>query len=263
MTVLQLNAIIVDDEPLAHEVLKLHLHSLSVSCQSSVSGNSNINGNTSVYSTTNAPMVHIQKHCYSATEALAWLANNTTDLMFLDINMPGLSGLELLKVIANRPQVILISAYAEFAVQGFELDVTDYLLKPVSAERIHTALNKVATRHQTTAITTPVYPESIVVQVDRTHHKIKVQDILWLEAYGNYVKLWLDNDMLLVTSTLKQLLIELQGICIQVHKSYAINVNKVVAVNGDFVTLVAPVQTDVKIGKSYKHEVKGLLHSNK
>lgn len=260
-----LSVLIVDDEPLAHEVLSIHLQTLAERFEGA--------------------LVDIKQHCYSATEALAWLANHQVDLMFLDINMPGLNGIELLKVLANKPQVILVSAYSEFAVQGFELDVADYLLKPVSAERLQQALEKVVARKQLAQFETQPAEQNrpdtdaqslskpnqhIIVQVDRTQHKVPVKDILWLEAYGNYVKLWLDDNVLLVNSTLKSLLEDLQGSCAQIHKSYAVNLNKVVAVNSDFVTL-QPVVTasdgtlssanrvKVKVGKSYKNFAKSLL----
>ena len=105
-----IKALIVDDEPLAHSVI---LHHLKAHADVEVVG-----------------------QCMNATQALSFLANNAVDLLFLDINMPELTGIEMLKVLANMPQVIIVSAYQEYALQGFELNVTDYLLKPVSAERL-------------------------------------------------------------------------------------------------------------------------------
>ena len=101
-----LKALIIDDEPLAHEVI---LHHLAQHADFNIVG-----------------------RCYNATTALSWLANNQVDLLFLDINMPELSGIEMLKVLRKRPQVIIISAYQEYALQGFELDVTDYLLSEIT-----------------------------------------------------------------------------------------------------------------------------------
>ena len=112
-----LNTLIIDDEPLAHDVIKHHFQD---QLDFKTVGN-----------------------CYNATQALRYLANHQVDLLILDINMPALSGIELLKVLVNRPQVIIISAYQEYALEGYELDITDYLLKPVSLQRFLLALDKV------------------------------------------------------------------------------------------------------------------------
>jgi two-component system LytT family response regulator len=244
-------AIIVDDEPLAHDVLLHHLKELAEHPEYCL----------------HVPSIAIVHQCYSATQALAWLANNSVDVMFLDINMPGLTGLELLKVLANRPHVILVSAYSEFALQGFELDVTDYLLKPVSAKRLSQALLKLHARTGHSNGVNHQQQSHFVVQVDRCHRKVAFDDILWLEAYGNYVKLWTEKEMLLVSSTLKRLLTELSGRCVQIHKSYAVNPAKVVVVDNEFVSIkieqeaayTHPSVTQVKIGKSFRNQAKRLL----
>jgi YesN/AraC family two-component response regulator len=150
-----LNALIIDDEPLAHEVILYHLAQHAD--------------------------ISIVGRCYNATQALSWLANEHVDLLFLDINMPDLSGIELLKVLRNRPQVIIISAYQEYAIQGFELDVTDYLLKPVCNERISQALDKVRFRAQKQSSNEAV-PQHIVLKVDREKRKFTLADISLLEA---------------------------------------------------------------------------------
>ncbi|XQW86415.1 LytR/AlgR family response regulator transcription factor [Thalassotalea piscium] len=229
-----LKALIVDDEPLAHQVI---MHHLSVHPDICVSG-----------------------HCYSAIETLSRLANNPIDLIFLDINMPELDGIEMLKVLANRPQVIIISAYQEYALAGFELDVTDYLLKPVSAERLSQALDKVRARDNTKILeeSLPVAPESIVLKVDREKRKFQLHSITFFEAYGNYVKVWQQDKMTLVSCTLKHLLSELPShIFVQIHKSFIINKEKVTIVTVDTVTL--DNSTQVKIGKSFKTLAQNLL----
>lgn len=237
-----LKAIIVDDEPLAHQVI---MHHLAAHSDISVTG-----------------------QCYSAIEALSTLAKSNIELLFLDINMPELSGIEMLKVLANRPQVIIISAYQEFAIAGFELDVTDYLLKPVSAERLSQALDKVRVRANaninaninanSSAENLPVTRESIVLKVDREKRKFQLNSISFLEAYGNYVKLWQQDKMTLVSSTLKHLLSELPDhLFVQIHKSFVINKEKVTTVKNDTVKLACGTQ--VKIGKSFKAIAQKLL----
>ncbi|WP_416307865.1 LytR/AlgR family response regulator transcription factor [Neptunicella sp. SCSIO 80796] len=229
-----LNALIIDDEPLAHEVI---LHHLAQHEDIKVAG-----------------------RCYNATEALAWLANHQADLMFLDINMPALNGIELLKVLANRPQVLIVSAYQEYALQGFELDVTDYLLKPVSGERLAMALDKVRQRARSMLADSVTHeePRCIVLKVDGGKRKWLLNDISLLEAYGNYVKLWQGGKMTLVSSSLKQLKASLPAAQFtQVHKSYVVNNSQVAAINTD--TLTLEDGRTVKMGKLFKHQAQQLL----
>ncbi|MFC6441601.1 LytTR family DNA-binding domain-containing protein [Bowmanella sp. JS7-9] len=217
-----LNVLIVDDEPLAHDVLKHHLQ-----------GHAD---------------VRVKAQCYNATEALSWLAGQRADLIFLDINMPALSGMDMLRVLANKPQVVIVSAYQEYALEGFELDVTDYLLKPVSAARLAQALDKVRARMAPQA--EPVVSH-ILVKVDRHQQRLALADMVYLEAYGNYVKVWQQDGMLLVNSSLKALLEQLPDEqFVQIHKSFAVNRQHVTAVASDNVTLSTDVI--VKIGKSYR-----------
>lgn len=226
-----IKALIIDDEPLAHEVI---LHHLAQHSDFSVVG-----------------------RCYSATQALSWLATNHVDLLFLDINMPDLSGIELLKVLRNRPQVIIISAYQEYAIQGFELDVTDYLLKPVCSERLSQALDKVRFRTQK-QLSNESVPPHIILKVDREKRKFRLTDITLLEAYGNYVKLWQGNDMVLINSSLK-LLIEMLPCTqfTQIHKSFVVNNVKVIAVETDSLTLECG--RTVKVSKTFKKNFQLLL----
>ena len=225
-----LTALIVDDEPLAHKVILHHLAS--------------------------HPDMQVVKQCYSATEALAWLASNNADLLFLDINMPQLNGMDMLTVMANRPQVIIVSAYEEFALQGFELDVTDYLLKPVSAERLTAALAKV--RQRSALVQPSTSPQEIVIKVDRELRRITLSDITYLEAYGNYVKVWQGDAMLLANSTLKKLLTELpEQAFTQIHKSFVVRNASVIGKDSDSVML--DNQMRLKVGKSLKCELNRLL----
>lgn len=223
-----IKAIIVDDEPLAHQVLLHHL--------------------------TEHTNINVVGQYYSAKDALCVLAKPGIDLVFLDINMPELTGLELLKALANPPQVIINSAYQEYALAGFDLNVTDYLLKPVSAQRLKQALNKVCQR---TAQPLDQKPKDITLKVDREKRKFALDTIEYIEAYGNYVKLHQAQSTTLATATLKQLSEQLADTFIQIHKSYLINKNKVTAVNHEYVELTTGAK--VKIGKSYKELSRTLL----
>jgi len=172
-----INAIIVDDEPLAHQVLLHHIKEYSD--------------------------INVVEQFTSPVNALSWLAKNKTDLIFLDINMPLLNGIDLLKVLTNRPQVVIVSAYQEYAIEGFELDVTDYLLKPTSAERLSVALDKVRQRHalqlnitsNIEARESETHDNFIVLKVNREKRKFEFDHIDYIEAYGNYVKVWDGSQM--------------------------------------------------------------------
>ena len=122
-----LKYIIIDDEPLAHEIIEEFCSML--------------------------PHVQLEKNCYNAMEAMQFLNESTVDFIFLDINMPKLKGLDFLKTLTNPPKTIITTAYKEHAIEGFELNVVDYLLKPFSFERLVKAVNKVVqTQQKTTEI---------------------------------------------------------------------------------------------------------------
>ena len=221
-----IKAIIVDDEPLAHQVILHHLESYSD--------------------------IKVVSQHFSAKDALYELAKSTIDVVFLDINMPELSGLELIQALANPPQIIIVSAYEEYAITGFELNVTDYLLKPVSAKRVQQAINKVRER-----IYLAPKSKSITLKIDREKRKLSLDTIKYIEAYGNYVKVHQEDHTILATTTLKQILEKLIGSFTQVHKSYIVNNSKVIAVTNEHVEL--DTGDKLKIGKSFKEQCKVLL----
>ncbi len=241
----QIKALIIDDEPLAHDVITHYLKTHND--------------------------IQVCAKCTDATQALQYLAANTVDLLFLDINMPGLSGIEMLKVLGNKPQVVIISAYSEYAIAGFELAVTDYLLKPVSEARFNTALDKVRQmlsldKAKLSKENTSPLDDSIVLKVGRDKHKIILDHIGYLEAYGNYVKVWqmpnLSDEhtptMLLANTTLKELLNRLPNDAfIQIHKSYVVNKKHITGQTNQTIQLTGDVA--IKVGKSYKEVAKRVL----
>ncbi len=235
-----LKLLLVDDEPLAHQVL---LHHLAQHTDMQVVAQS-----------------------YNAAQALAVLANQQIDLMLLDIQLPVLTGLEMLKLLAHPPQVIITSAYADYALDGFALDVTDYLLKPISAERFALALDKVRRKNALLAAVTggkssvqvPQGADFIVLKVDRELRRFELAQVCCFEAYGNYVKVWQGERMTLVSSTLKQLCRQLPPtVFVQVHKSFL--VAKAHVVSRDSQQLRLSNQMMVKIGDAYKEQARQLL----
>ena len=170
-----LKYIIIDDEPLAHEIIEEFCSML--------------------------PHVQLEKNCYNAMEAMQYLNENTVDFMFLDINMPKLRGLDFLRTLTKPPKTIITTAYKEHALEGFELNVVDYILKPFSFDRLVKAVNKVSeTQNEKTIIKEVSKNETtstrFFVKGDKKHHQIDLNDLLYIEAYGNYTKLFLKDEMI-------------------------------------------------------------------
>ena len=190
----------------------------------------------------------------NASEALTCLTTQSIDLVFLDIQMPVLTGLDMLKVMQNKPQVIISSAYQQYALDGFELDVVDYLLKPISAERFATALQKVRRR----LVLEPEKPASILLKVERELRKFKLAEVCCFEAYGNYVKVWQGQQMVLVNATLKQIYQQVATAdFIQVQKSFLVNKHHVVGLDSTSIRLSNQMQ--IKIGPAFKDQLNGIL----
>lgn len=227
--------IIADDEPIARQILENYLDSF--------------------------PYLELVASCKNAFEVLDVLQKNEIDILFLDINMPKLSGLSLLKTLQKRPNVIITTAYPEFALEGFELSVTDYLVKPFSVERFMQAVQKV-TQKSETSTTTIIKEEkaidSIFVKSDKKIIKLNLEEIFYAEAYGNYVKIYTDK-MILTAQTLSDFLGKLPKDFIRIHKSYIINFNHLKMIDGNQVILENVAK--LPVGKSYKKELLNRLNN--
>jgi DNA-binding LytR/AlgR family response regulator len=239
-----LKVLIVDDEPLAHEIIIDYLADL--------------------------PFVEVVAQCYLATEALNYMSENHVDLLFLDVNMPKLSGIELLKVLINKPQVIITSAYQEYALESFELDVCDYLLKPYRYDRFIKAVNKA---HEQIKLQEPqsqnigaetnseaeIKENTLFIKVDKKHIQLKLAEITFFEAYGNYVKVWLNENVYLTPRTLSSFEEQLEDNpgFIRIHKSYIIQKSHIDFIEAGVIKMNN--QQLVSIGKSYKHITKTLV----
>lgn len=160
--------IIIDDEYVAHDIIKGYCDKL--------------------------PNMKLQKHCYDALEAIEYLNSNSVDLIFLDLNMPTLKGFEFLRTLNNPPKVIVTTAYQEHALEGYELNIVDYLLKPFSFERFLKAVNKATkkTEPQSTIqkIESTDKPKTIFLRENKRYSQVDVENILYLEASGNYTKVF-------------------------------------------------------------------------
>ncbi|WP_343524159.1 LytTR family DNA-binding domain-containing protein [Pedobacter sp.] len=238
---MSLRCLIVDDEPLAHGIITEYVKDI--------------------------PFISIVGHCYRATEALLFLSKQQVDLIFLDIRMPKLNGLDFLRTLQQKPLVIVTSAYEEYALESFDLAVCDYLLKPFRLDRFLKAINRALELYQlkkqnvTTGIEKTVNQtgEQISLKVDKKHILINTEEIHYLESLGNYVKVWKGNEFLLTPRTLGSFETQLPADnFIRIHKSFILNKKYVDYLEGN--TIVLKNGQQVPIGKNFRGIIKPLLN---
>lgn len=197
-----MKAIAVDDEPLALEVLKLHAAKV--------------------------PFIELTATFTNALHALDFIRANPVDLVFLDIKMPDVSGLEFYASLPKKPMVIFTTAYAEHAITGFELDAIDYLMKPVSLARFMKASNKALELAAVRNSRPAAVAEYCFVKSGNEQIKILYDEILFIEATGNYVSYVLPNKKILSRATISETKATLpQGRFIRIHRSYLVNIEKI------------------------------------
>ncbi len=239
-----INAIIVDDEPLAQEVLETYISQL--------------------------PEINLVTKCKNAFEANEALKSHQVDLMFLDIQMPQLSGIDFLKTLSNPPCVIFTTAYPDYAVEGFELNATDYLLKPISLERFLKAVNKVSEKMASKRIehesnNHDVTDDFFFVKADKKLVKINFDDILYIEGLKDYVIIRQEAGRVITLQTMKSLedRLPLHNFK-RVHRSYIVNIKKITAILGNMVELMESGKVkQLPIGKNYRDELLDMVNENK
>ena len=223
----KLRCIIADDEPIARQIIENYIQEI--------------------------PYLELVASCKNAFEVLEIIERETVDVLFLDINMPKLSGLSLLKTMQQKPAVIITTAYSEYAVEGFELSVTDYLLKPFSLERFLQAIVKVQQKdivvEETTVSKQSTSATSLFVKSDKKIIKLNLEEINHIEAYGNYIKVF-TNTMILTPQTLSDFVDKLPEAFLRIHKSFVINFDHLKLIDGNQVVLQNG--TKLPIGKSYR-----------
>jgi DNA-binding LytR/AlgR family response regulator len=230
MTVL--TCIIVDDEPLSQDVLKKFVE--------------------------DAPALKLETICSDAIEALEFLQEKSIDLVFLDINMPKLSGISFVKTLDNPPMIIFTTAYAEYAVEGFELDAIDYLLKPISFNRFIKAVNKAVDHHQTWTLLEKSKndvqleaPDYLIIKSDKRMYKINIDDLYFIQSYGDYVKIHTKDKVIIAAETLKNLEQYLESKSIRIHKSYLVLKKAINYVEGNLVSVRDHM---LPIGQKYRED---------
>jgi two-component system LytT family response regulator len=230
-----LRCLLVDDEPLAHSVMRAHL--------SRVPGLATWAGS-----------------CYGAVEALTFLRSTPVDVLFLDVDMPELTGLELLRALPQPPAVVLCTAHAAHAIDAFDLGVVDYLLKPVRFERFVKTINRLQGPVAAPTVGAAPKPaaapaaDSVFLKTDAGTERVRFADLLFVEGYGNFVKCHLASGRVLLTAeTMKQMESQLPaGQFVRVHKSYLANLGSVERLSGN-VLLVG--RHELPVGSTYRQEV--------
>jgi DNA-binding LytR/AlgR family response regulator len=185
------------------------------------------------------PFLHLVKRCKNAFEAIETLQNEDIDLIFLDIQMPGITGVQFIQSLKNSPMVIFVTAYQQYALEGFNLDVIDYLLKPVPFDRFLKATNKAyelwnlrnkVSEKPSESTLEDTKNESIFVNADYSLIKVRIKEIAFIESLKDYIKIYLDNNPkpVITRMTLKAFEERLpDSQFIRVHKSYIVSLDKI------------------------------------
>ena len=225
---MEIKCLIIDDEVLAQNVIENYISTI--------------------------PTLKLVGKCDNAVEAISFLHNNPVDLLFLDLNMPELSGLEMLKTLTKLPKVILTTAYSEYALESYEYGVVDYLLKPIKLERFIKSVNKVVEQfaeplRQTEQKAGPAF-HPIFIKDDQATYQVGAENILYVEAYGNYLKVHTTGKIYVTRETMHDIEKKLpENLFMRVHKSYIIALSKIQSISGNRVYID---KQEIPIGEMYK-----------
>ena len=238
-----MNVIIVDDEPLALEVLETYVSQI--------------------------PELKLVAKCNNALEANEALRNHQVDLMFLDIQMPQITGIEFLKSLERPPMAIFTTAYDNYAVEGFELNAVDYLMKPISLDRFMKAVNKARENHDRLNDSSGGGQEDgaefIFVKSDKKLVKLFYKDIIYIEGLKDYVIIRHETGRTITLQTMKSLEQKLpEAFFKRIHRSYIVNLKKINAVLGNMVEVTEKAQAKhIPVGKNYREELLKIINENR
>lgn len=230
----------IDDEPLALQQLVAYIHKV--------------------------PFLELAAQCQSALEARSFLEHDTVDVLFCDINMPDLNGMEFVKSLAVPPLVVFTTAYSEYAVEGFKVNAVDYLLKPFGLQDFQRAAMRVKERlsergNERGSERTEVGDDSIFLKTDYRIVKVKLSDIRYIEGMSEYLKVWVDNEPkpIITLLSMKKMEERLPDCFMRIHRSYIIHLNKIQEVNKNRVIMNA--DTYLPIGDLYRETFQNYLNS--
>ncbi|MCB7480745.1 LytR/AlgR family response regulator transcription factor [Christiangramia sediminis] len=226
----KIRCIIVDDEPVALDILENHLSKIA--------------------------KIEIIGRCRNSTEAFNMINANKTDLIFLDINMPGISGISFAKSINKNIRIIFTTAYREYAIEGFDLHAVDYLLKPISFDRLLDAVNnfqEVLLSRKTEEIQNESSGDFIFVKIDRKMHKIDFDKILWIESLSDYLKIEITDGTKVTRETISSIEMKLpQDKFLRIHRSFIIAIDKIESYSNEEVIIQ---NKSIPISRTYKEQV--------
>jgi DNA-binding LytR/AlgR family response regulator len=232
-----LRCLAIDDEPLALELLEDNIKQV--------------------------PFLQLTGKCSNPMEAMKMLQEQTVDLIFLDIQMPGLTGLQFIQSLTQKPMIILVTAYEKFALQGFNLDVVDYLVKPVPLDRFIKACNKAWELHglrtKQAGSTESTAPDYFFVNVDYSLLKVELADIQWIEGLKDYIKINLKSSSKPVITRMSMKALEDQlppSKFIRIHKSYIVSIASITSIRKNSV-FIGPAEFPV--GDNYKDALSILI----
>ncbi|TCI84837.1 LytR/AlgR family response regulator transcription factor [Tenacibaculum sp. M341] len=223
------NCLIIDDEPLARELIETYLEKL--------------------------PDFNLIASCKSALEASTILSNTKIDLLFLDIEMPQLKGIDFFKTLAYKPKVIFTTAYREYAIDGFELNAVDYLLKPIFFERFFSAIQKFTNSTKTLDkdLKNTGFQDFVFVSKSKKQIKILFKEVLYIESLKDYIKIhYNNNNTITIKESISSFEKRIDNRFIRIHRSYIVNKNKITAYTKHDLEIG---KIEIPIGNSYKHNM--------
>jgi len=234
-----IKTVIVDDEPLALEILQTYIGQLDD--------------------------VDLVASCQNAIEANKVLQTQEVDLIILDIQMPQITGIEFIKSLSNPPLVIFSTAYPEFAVEGFELEAIDYLVKPISLDRFLKAINRANEMLQVKKEGGKEEENFFFVKADKKLMKVAHDEILYIEGLKDYVIIKKIEGKIITLQTMKSLEEKLpKDTFLRIHRSYIINLTKINAVVGNMIEIMVDGKTKhIPVGKSYRDQLHEIIDDNK
>ena len=238
-----IKTLLVDDEPLALDIIESFVSKI--------------------------PSLELVERCDNAISAMEVLQNKEVDLIFLDIQMPQITGIEFLKSLRNPPLVVFTTAYPEYAIEGFELDAVDYLLKPISLDRFMKAVNKVTERiqlkKQGNSTIEEIGEDYFFVKSDKKLIKVNFGEIIYIEGLKDYVIIRMENNRIIALQTMKSLEDKLQSLNFRrVHRSFIVNVDKIQALDGNSLEVIEKGQIkSIPIGKNYRDELLDMINDKK
>ena len=226
--------LIIDDEPLARELIRNHINKLE--------------------------SFEIVDECDNAMKALQCLRRESVDLMFMDIQMPQITGIEFLKTLKNPPKVIITTAYREYALDGFELDVVDYLLKPITFERFLKSVNKYYQLMEDNiqdsdlqSVDSTSEDAFIYVKENKKVIKVFLNEIIYVEGLSEYVQIYAVNKKIITKTSMTNMENKLSA-CgfLRIHKSFIVSLSKIIAFTSNSIEVPGK---ELPIGRSYKNVV--------